>query len=123
MTDRLIQYNKNVFTNAGQSDVDGFAVKLEKMASNIKEAGNITVYYGFHGDENGNFDRPFDSSELAKSLLISKNFPGAKMVEISAPDDPLIDYETHNKNGQALFTWCDSETYIRDNHKLPNIVT
>ncbi|MEC5386774.1 hypothetical protein VVD49_13650 [Uliginosibacterium sp. H3] len=122
MPDEIIQYKKGVFTNDGQSDVDGFAEKLEKMARQIKEAGKITVYYGFHGTEEGKFSHAFDEGELEKSLRIAKEFPEAMMVQISSPTDSKIDYKAHDSHGHALFTWCDSENYIRANKCLPNIV-
>lgn len=122
MPDQIKQYEKNVFTNVGQSDVAGFAVKLAKVATQINAAGAITVYYGFHGDTSGNFDRNFDEEELAQSLKIAQAFKDAKMVQVSGPDDPNIKYTDHNTSGQVLFTWCDSETYIRKNLKLPSIV-
>jgi hypothetical protein len=122
MTDEIVRYAKNVFTNDGQTDVDGFTPKLKKVKEYIKEAGPITVYYGFHGNAEGEFDRKFDADELQKSLGIAQSFPDATMVEVIGPDDPKIDYDKHNKEGQVLFTWCDSDTYIKTNKLLPAIV-
>ena len=122
MTDKIIKYEKSIFTNKGQSDVDGFAEKLVLVADDILKAGAITVYYGFHGDENGKFFKAFTDEELSKSLKIAKEFPKVTMVQISAPDDIKIDYAKHNQQGMALFTWCDSENYIRNNKCLPDIV-
>ena len=122
MSDEIIKYERGVFTNDGQSTVDEFAGKLKKVADDIKQAGAITVYYGFHGDENGNLHEVFSDQELEQSLLISKAFPDVKMVKVLAPDDKNIDYNKHNIEGKALFTWCDSDTYIRNNKCLPDIV-
>ena len=122
MTDEIVRYEKNVFTNDGQTDVDGFTPKLEKVKELIKNAGAITVYYGFHGNTEGEFDRKFEPDELQKSLGIARSFPGATMVQVDGPDDPKIDYVKHNENGQVLFTWCDSDTYIKTKKLLPDIV-
>lgn len=122
MTDKIAQYGKNVFTNVGQSDVDGFMPKLEKVKELIKEAGEITVYYGFHGNTKGEFDRKFDADELQKSLRVAQLFPGATMVQVDAPDDPKINYKKHSEEGQVLFTWCDSDAYIKTKNLLPGIV-
>ena len=122
MTDEIVRYKKNVFTNDVQTDVDGFMPKLEKVKELIKDAGAITVYYGFHGNTEGEFDRKFEADELQKSLGISRSFPGATMVQVDGPDDPKIDYVKHNENGQVLFTWCDSDTYIKTKKLLPDIV-
>jgi hypothetical protein len=122
MSDEVMEYAKNVFTNDGQSDVDGFAKKLALVAPKIKAAGVITVYYGFHGTTDGEFSHKFDSDELKKSLEIAKNFPDARMVQVSGPADPNIDYSKHNDSGQALFTWCDSDRYIKTKKLLPKIV-
>ncbi|WCM54090.1 hypothetical protein OH720_14135 [Pseudomonas sp. WJP1] len=122
MTDEIVRYEKNVFTNDGQTDVDGFTPKLEKVKELIKNAGAITVYYGFHGNTDGEFDRKFDAEELQKSLGIARAFPGATMVQVDGPDDSKIAYDKHNENGQVLFTWCDSDTYIKTRKLLPAIV-
>lgn len=122
MSDEIMLYPKNVFTNDGQSDVDGFAKKLALVAPEIKAAGKITVYYGFHGKIDGSFSHDFTPEELKKSLAIATAFPGATMVQASGPDDPAIDYARHNQDGQALFTWCDSDTYIKNHNLLPNII-
>lgn len=122
MTDEIVQYAKNVFTNDGQTDVDGFMPKLEKIKEQIKKAGAITVYYGFHGNTDGEFDRKFDKDELRKSLEVAHFFPGATMVEVDGPDDSKINYKKHNEEGQVLFTWCDSDTYIKTKKLLPAIV-
>ena len=122
MTDKIVPYDKNVFTNVGQSDVDGFMPKLEKVKELIKEAGEITVYYGFHGNTKGEFDRKFDADELQKSLRVAQLFPGATMVQVDGPDDPKINYKKHNEEGQVLFTWCDSDKYIKTRKLLPAIV-
>jgi hypothetical protein len=122
MSDKIIEYALGVFTNDGQSTVDGFAEKLKKVADDIRQAGAITVYYGFHGDENGNLHEVFSDKELEQSLNISKAFPDVKMVKVLGPDDINIDYKKHNTEGKALFTWCDSEKYIRNNKCLPDIV-
>lgn len=113
MSDKIIKYALGVFTNDGQSTVEGFAEKLKKVADDIKQAGAITVCYGFHGDVNGDLYEVFSDKELEQSLNISKAFPDVKMVKVLAPDDKNIDYKKHNIEGKALFTWCDSETYIR----------
>lgn len=123
MPDEIIQYPKNVFTNDGQSDVKGFAPKLVAMTKQIKAAGKITVYYGFHGTEEGEFSHLFDTDELQESLMIAKEFPDAIMVQINSPTDSKIDYKAHNENGQVLFTWCDSDRYIKTKKCLPNIVS
>ncbi|MGL4032740.1 hypothetical protein ACR3LQ_00395 [Kosakonia cowanii] len=122
MSDKIIQYPLDIFTNDGQSTVDEFAEKLAKVAYDIKQAGAITVYYGFHGDENGNLYKVFSDKELEQSLNISKEFPDVKMVKVHGPDDKNIDYNKHNTEGKALFTWCDSDKYIRRNKCLPDIV-
>jgi hypothetical protein len=122
MPDEIVLYAKNVFTNDGQTDVDGFVPKLKAVERYIKEAGAITVYYGFHGTPEGEFGEAFDADELQKSLEIAKAFPRATMVQVSRPDDPKIDYKKHNKGGQVLFTWCDSDRYIKDRKLLPDIV-
>ena len=122
MTDKIIKYEKSIFTNKGQSDVDGFAEKLVLVADDILKAGAITVYYGFHGDDKGELFEVFTDEELSKSLKIAKAFPEVTMVKVSAPDDVKIRYAEHNKQGMALFTWCDSENYIRNNTCLPDIV-
>lgn len=122
MSGEIIKYEHDVFTNDGQSTVVDFANKLIKVADDIKKAGAITVYYGFHGDENGYFLKVFSDEELEQSLKISKAFPDVKMVKVLAPDDTKIDYKKHNTEGKALFTWCDSERYIRNNKCLPDIV-
>ncbi len=122
MPDQIMSYPKNVFTNDGQSDVDGFAKKLAVVAPQIEAAGKITVYYGFHGDDDGNFSHAFTPDELKKSLGIAAAFPDATMVQVSGPNDPKIDYARHDRDGQALFTWCDSDTYIKDNNLLPDII-
>ncbi|TDN58899.1 hypothetical protein [Paraburkholderia sp. BL10I2N1] len=122
MPDEIVRYAKNVFTNDGQSTVDEFKPKLDKVKSDIQGAGAITVYYGFHGDPNGEFDRAFDAAELQKSKSIANDYPDANMVQVSGPADPQIDYATHNKDGQVLFTWCDSDKYIKTKKLMPNIV-
>ncbi|MCH9299886.1 MULTISPECIES: hypothetical protein [Pantoea] len=122
MSGEIIKYEHGVFTNDGQSTVEDFANKLKKVADDIKQAGAITVYYGFHGDENGDLLKVFSDKELEQSLNISKEFPDVKMVKVLAPDDKNIDYKKHNIEGKALFTWCDSEKYIRNNKCLPDIV-
>ncbi|MFB4362986.1 hypothetical protein RAC65_20280 [Pantoea sp. BS_8] len=122
MSGKIIKYDLDVFTNDGQSTVVDFAGKLIKVADDIKKAGAITVYYGFHGDENGYLLKAFSDDELKQSLKISEAFPEVKMVKVLAPNDKNIDYEKHNIEGKALFTWCDSEKYIRNNKCLPDIV-
>ena len=122
MSGEIIEYANGVFTNDGQSTVVDFANKLIKVADDIKKAGAITVYYGFHGDENGYLLKVFSDEELKQSLKISEEFPDVKMVKVLAPDDTNIDYQKHNIEGKALFTWCDSEKYIRKNKCLPDIV-
>ncbi|MCM2495156.1 hypothetical protein [Burkholderia glumae] len=123
MPDEIMSYPKNVFTNDGQSDVGGFAKKLALVAQAIRAAGTITVYYGFHGDHDGNFSHPFTREELDQSLHIASAFPNAIMVQVSGPTDRKIEYAKHNEVGQALFTWCDSDTYIKDNKLLPDIIS
>ncbi|MBI0331599.1 hypothetical protein I6G79_32135 [Burkholderia plantarii] len=120
MPDQIMSYPNSVFTNDGQSDVDGFAKKLALVASQIKAAGEITVYYGFHGDSGGNFSHSFTPDELKKSLGIAAAFPNATMVQVSDPT--AINYAEHNQTGHALFTWCDSDKYIKANKLLPNII-
>ncbi|MGP2485618.1 hypothetical protein ACTUTK_00305 [Pantoea ananatis] len=122
MSGEIIEYANGVFTNDGQSTVVDFANKLIKVADDIKKAGAITVYYGFHGDKNGYLLKVFSDEELKQSLKISEEFPDVKMVKVLAPDDTNIDYQKHNIEGKALFTWCDSEKYIRNNKCLPDIV-
>ncbi|WP_233886974.1 hypothetical protein [Paraburkholderia flagellata] len=122
MPDEILRYTKNVFTNDGQTDVDGFVPKLMAVEQYIKEAGKITVYYGFHGTPKGEFGVAFDADELRKSKQIAKAFPDATMVQVSGPDDLKIDYKKHNEGGQVLFTWCDSDRYIRTRKLLPDIV-
>ncbi|GLZ22717.1 hypothetical protein Bpla01_62460 [Burkholderia plantarii] len=122
MPDEIMSYPKNVFTNDGQSDVDGFAPKLGAVAAQIKAAGKITVYYGFHGDDNGRLLVVFSADELEKSRDMAAGFPDATLVQVNGPNDPKIDYAKHNKDGQALFTWCDSDTYIKANKLLPDII-
>jgi len=119
---KITQYKNNIFTNSGQTDVTGFADKLRKVDEKIrnaiteaKEKGKeFTVYYGFHGDMDGEYLHEFNEEELEESIEISKEFPIVKMVQVKSPDDSQIEYEKHNKNGYALFTWCDSEKYIKD---------
>jgi hypothetical protein len=122
MPNEIVRYAKNVFTNDGQTDVDGFTPKLKAVEKYIKAAGAITVYYGFHGTTEGEFGVGFDAEELQKSLEIAKAFTGATMVQVSGPDDPKIDYKKHNAGGQVLFTWCDSDRYIKTRKLLPDIV-
>jgi hypothetical protein len=122
MSDKIIEYDKYVFTNDGQTDVKGFVPKLMLMAHQIEAAGKITVYYGFHGTTDGELAREFDVEELADSLTIAKQFPDATMVQVASPTDPKIDYKAHDEKGRVLFTWCDSEKYIRTNKMLPSIV-
>ncbi|CAM2157210.1 conserved protein of unknown function [Pararobbsia alpina] len=122
MPDEIVRYAKNVFTNDGQSDVDGFVPKLMKVQEYINKAGPITVYYGFHGDTEGKLFKEFDAEELRKSKEIGNAFPNANMVQVAGPDDKKIEYAKHNEEGQVLFTWCDSDTYIKANKLLPAIV-
>lgn len=95
MPDEIMSYPKNVFTNDGQSDVGGFAKKLALVAQAIRAAGTITVYYGFHGDHDGNFSHPFTREELDQSLHIASAFPNAIMVQVSGPTDRKIEYAKH----------------------------
>lgn len=89
ISDKIIKYALGVFTNDGQSTVGGGAGKLEKVADDIKQAGAITVYYGFHGDGNGDLYEVFSDKELEQSLIILKAFPDVKMVKVLAPDDKI----------------------------------
>jgi hypothetical protein len=123
MPNEIVRYEKNVFTNDGQTDVPGFKPKLDNVKSDILGAGPITVYYGFHGtDPDGEFDHAFSDEDLQNTMAMATEYPNATLVQVSGPTDPQIDYARHNREGQVLFTWCDSDRYIKTNNLLPEIV-
>lgn len=106
------QYQNNVFTNQGQSDVKGFADKLAKAADALKSVTGLDVYVGYHADIDGQWCINFDSAEKGDVVNMAQSFPNANLIWLNAalPDS---DIKKAVAKGNVLFTWCDSDTKVK----------
>jgi hypothetical protein len=126
LKDGIIEYENRVFTNRGQSDVDGFAPKISAVKHDIilaigeamAKARKFRVIYGFHGNLDGTFYETFTSEEVDKAKEIATYFIGVEMIYLDGKALHLENFEEIINDGFVLFTWCDSDTYLND--KYPN---
>ncbi|OEE67327.1 hypothetical protein A1OO_16370 [Enterovibrio norvegicus FF-33] len=109
-------YRNNIITHEGQSTVDDFITEIQAKFDEINEVENLTVYSGYHGDENGDWFIDFDDQEVADTKKLATNFKKASVFFISKKASTLLsdeDIKSACKKGNVFFTWCDSDTKIK----------
>lgn len=121
MAFRIYEYGINkVITKTGQGDVGGFMDDLLADAELLKILQSIhyrkwTVVVGYHGDENGNWDRAFDEDEMKNARLMGQRFNNVALHETHTMTKGLSDLEITNfaKDGNVFFTWCDANRRVK----------
>jgi hypothetical protein len=109
----IIQYDNYVFTNDGQSSVAEFEAKLIPAASAIRAAGALTVIVGYHGDQSGVFAARFSPMEMQAVRWMRLSFSDATLRVLDA-DMSGGDIDNAVRAGRVFFTWCDSDTRVRN---------
>ncbi|MBQ4838037.1 MULTISPECIES: hypothetical protein [Pseudoalteromonas] len=124
-------YSGGIVTNTGTGDVNDFYTALKKHEATINTLATsqkpLKIYVGYHGSAGdassakGGYSHPFTDVEMQQvekiadlfqdrvRLIVSQNSPFSDAVVEAAIDE-----------GNAFFTWCYSDSRIRQFFRISN---
>lgn len=120
MAFRIYEYGINkVITKTGQNTVDEVIDHLRADAKLLETLQNLSyrkwsVIVGYHGDQNGDWDRSFSVDEMKNARLMGQLFPNVALREVDGLGRGLSDIEItqYAREGNVFFTWCDCDIKV-----------
>lgn len=108
----IIMY-ENIFTHAGQSDVNDFIKEIRGAINYIKRLKKITVYVGVHGNSEGKFLKNFTDDEMRDTRKMVEDLSNVALRELRDGILTKESMKTACDNGSVFFTWCDSDKTLK----------